>query len=258
MRVKADPGGYPERKVGVVPSVLPAQMLEIQRIAQEDYGLDILQITENAGRSTAELARHMLGGRGHGQRVVVLAGGGNQGAAGLCAVRHLVNWGFAAEPVFGEVESEMSVIARKQLQILRNAGIVEPGDEETSEITLEEHLGHADLVVDALVGYGHEGAPMGIAAALTELAVASRTPILALDMPTGVSAATGVPYSPAIKASTTLALDLPKRGLFELQARAYTGEIYLADLGLPKTIHSRMGIQLNGLFSEGPIVHVRR
>ena len=135
MKCNPDPSGFPDRKLADVPAVAPQQMRELQRIAQEDYGTDILIMTENAGRSVATLALAMLGGRGRNQRVVVLAGGGNKGAAGLCAARHLTNWGMVVEPVFGEVEDEMSFIARKQMQILRHAGIVEPGEAETSEIT---------------------------------------------------------------------------------------------------------------------------
>ena len=258
MKCKLDPGGFPERKLSEAPSLAPGQMRELQRIAQEDYGIDILVMTENAGRSAATLALAMLGGRGRGQKVVVLAGGGNKGAAGLCAARHLTNWGANVEPVFGEVEGEMSGIARKQVQILRSAGILRPGDEETSEITLEDHLEAADLVIDALVGYGAMGPPTGMGAAITQLAMAAKRPILALDMPTGVSAATGEAFDPAIRASTTLALDLPKAGMKEPASRAYIGELYLADLGVPRAVHERMGIKLNGLFADGPIIRLRR
>jgi len=259
MTSKADPGGFPQRRVADVPAVTGAQMREIQRAAQEEYGLDILQIMENSGRAIATLVLAMLGGRGRGQRVVVLAGGGNKGGSGLCAVRHIQNWGLTVEPVFGEVESEMSLPARRQLDVLRRSGIVEPRDQETSEVTLEEHLARADLVIDALAGYGQEGPPTGIAAAIVELAVASRRPILAIDVPTGVNATTGVVSSPAIKATTTIFLDLPKRGLLDPGCREFVGELYLADVGIPHAVHERYGgVSAGGLFSEGPIIRLRR
>ena len=258
MKTKADPGDFPERKLSEVPALAPAQMREVQRIAQEDFGVDILQITENAGRSAARLALAMLGGRGRGQRVVILAGGGNKGAAGLCAARHLVNYGFNVEPIAGQVESEMSPIATRQLESLRLAGTISRGESGTSEIALEDHLSNADLVIDALVGYGLEGPPIGIAAALTELAVAAKRPILALDVPTGVSASTGEVSRPAIQAVTTLILDLPKKGAIEPSCRAYVGELYLADIGIPRAVHERLGIAIGGLYSEGPVVRLRR
>ncbi len=233
-------------------------MREIQRIAQEEFGYDILQLTENAGRGLARLALAMLGGRGKGQVIVILAGGGNKGAAGLCAARHLVNWGFTVEPILADVESETSFAARRQLAILRESGVVEPGDMEINEIAVEDQLLRAYLVVDALVGYGLEGPPVGIAAAATELAVASKKPILALDVPTGVNATSGHVSEPAIRACTTLAFDLPKKGILEAAAKANVGELYLADLGIPSSVHARMGISIPGLFSEGPLVRLRR
>lgn len=258
MAVKADPGGFPQRKASEARAVTGAQMREIQRVAQEDYGLDIVQLTENAGRATAQLALAMLGGRGRGQRVVVLAGGGNKGAAGLAAVRNLVNWGVKVEPILGGVEEDASFNARRQLNVLRQCSLLDPGDSETSEITLEEHLQDADLVIDALIGYGLEGPPLGMAAAVTELALASRKPILALDVPTGVNATTGEISQPAIRAVTTLLLDLPKLGVLEPAARSHVGELFLADLGIPLHIHERVGIPATGIFSEGPIVRLRR
>jgi hydroxyethylthiazole kinase-like uncharacterized protein yjeF len=258
MAVKPDPGGFPQRKLSEIKAVNIQQMRDIQRVAQEDYGYDILQIAENAGRACSLLALQMLGGRGKGQVVVILAGGGNKGAAGLVAARNLSNWGMTVEPILADVESEMSFATRRELGILRESGVVEPSDMETSEITLEDHLVRADLVIDALIGYGLEGPPVGIAAAATELAVASHKPILALDVPTGVNASSGLISSPAIRACTTLMLDLPKRGVLEAGARSHAGELYLADLGIPISVHERLGISIANVFTEGPIVRLRR
>ena len=258
MTIKADPRGFPQRKLIDTPTVSGAQMREIQRAAQEDFGLDILQITENGARAAAALALAMLGGRGRNQRVVVLAGGGNKGAMGMVVARTLVNYGMNVEPVLGEVESELSFVTRRQWQILREAGIVEPHDLETSEITVEEHMSRADLIIDALVGYGLEGPPMGIAAAVTDLAIQSKRPILALDVPTGVNATTGEVSHPAIRAVTTICLDLLKKGLIEAQCKGHVGELYLADIGIPRRVHERLGFQTESLFFEGPIVRLRR
>jgi NAD(P)H-hydrate epimerase len=259
MPIKADPGGFPQRKANDVPAVSTIQMREIQRIAQEDYGFDILQIMENAGRSTARLALEMLGGKGgRGQRIVILLGGGNKGGAGMCAARLLANWGFVVDPVFGEMEEEMSFTTRRQAHILKQSGLVEPHDRETSERSLATHLADAALVIDALVGYGLEGPPAGMAAALTDLAVQSKRPILALDVPTGINGNTGEVSNPAILATTTLILDLPKKGVLAEPARRHVGTLYLADLGIPRAVHESLGIGVGNLFSEGPIVRLRR
>ena len=258
MSLKPDPGGFPQRKASELPVVTAAQMRQIQGIAQEEYGIEIAQVLENGGRAAAMLTLAMLGGRGRGQRVMVLAGGGNKGATGMCVARSLANWGFTVVPVFAEVESEMSVVARRQLQVLRTSGIVEPEDESVTEYDVEEQLSRAALIIDALVGYGLQGPPTGMAAALTELVLAAKRPVLSLDVPTGLNATTGEPSTPAIRATTTIALDLPKKGLLEPKAKGHVGELYLADLGIPQTVHQRLGISIDGLYSEGPLVRIRR
>lgn len=68
-----------------------AEMVEIDRLMVEEYGILLLQMMENAGRSLAALAREMLGGSAAGRRVVVLAGQGNNGGGGQMAARHLAN-----------------------------------------------------------------------------------------------------------------------------------------------------------------------
>jgi NAD(P)H-hydrate epimerase len=258
MSVKADPGGFPQRKFSEVTWVTGQQMRDVQRLAQEEFGIEIVQLTENAGRACAVLALEMLGGKARGQRIVILCGGGNTGAAGLAAARHLSNWGFRVDPIISGVEEEASFTTRRQMQILRAAGVLEPADLESSEITVEDQLADAELVIDALVGYGLEGAPQGIAGAVAQLALQAARPILALDVPTGVNATTGQVNSPAIRACTTLMLDLPKRGVADPAARSHTGEIFLAELGIPSAVPERLGIQVAGLFSEGPIVRLKR
>lgn len=256
--LRTDPGGFPQRKLSDVPLVGVDEMRELQRQALEEFHIDILQITENAARATATLALAMFGGKAQGQRILVLAGVGNNGAAGLASVRHLVNLGFNVEPILGGVEEQLTPTARRQVEILRASGIHEYHDHESTEDTLREHLLHADLVIDALVGYGFSGPPSGAGAAAAELAIDSGRPILSLDVPSGVDASTGQLNSLSINASTTLCLDLPKKGLLESVCRTSVGELYLADVGIPRSLHERRGLRVNGLFSEGPIIRIRR
>ena len=258
MSVKADPGGFPQRKTSEVPWVTSQQMRDVQRLAQEEFAVDILQLTENAGRACALLSLAMLGGKARGQRIVILCGGGNTGAAGLAAARHLTNWGFRVDPIVSGVEEEASFTTRRQIQILRAAGILRPADRESNEITLEDKLTNAELVLDAIVGYGASGPPQGMASAVTHLALQADRPTLSLDVPSGVDATTGEVSHPAIAACTTLLLDLPKRGVLEAAAKPNTGELYLADLGIPSSVPERLGLSVNGVFSEGPIVRLRR
>ena len=77
-----------------VPAVTTEQMREVDRIAVEKFGLTILQMMENAGRSLAENILDMLDDeRGE---VAILVGGGGKGGGGLCCARHSLT----LEPLF--------------------------------------------------------------------------------------------------------------------------------------------------------------
>ncbi len=77
-----------------IPTVTTEQMREVDRAMVEDYGIDLLQMMENAGRNLAALARRrFLDGDVAGRRVIVLAGSGGNGGGGMVAARYLHNWG---------------------------------------------------------------------------------------------------------------------------------------------------------------------
>jgi NAD(P)H-hydrate epimerase len=97
-----------------------------------------------------------------------------------------------------------------------------------------------------------------MAAALVRLVHDAEQPVLSLDLPTGLSAKSGEAFEPAIHAATTLALDLPKEGVVAGAARPFTGELYLADLAIPRMVYDRLGVAVGSTFAEGPIVRLRR
>ena len=76
-----------------IPPLSAAQMAEVDRLAVEEYGIDLLQMMEQAGSHLAEVVRIELGGSLDGRSVVVAAGPGNNGGGGLTAARHLANRG---------------------------------------------------------------------------------------------------------------------------------------------------------------------
>jgi NAD(P)H-hydrate epimerase len=65
-----------------------------------------------------------------------------------------------------------------------------------------------------------------------------RTPILSLDLPSGIDATIGYTPGVSIQAELTLTLALPKRGL-----QAYHGALYLADIGIPPQVYQSLGFE---------------
>jgi len=88
---------------------------------------------------------------------------------------------------------------------------------------------------------------------------ASGTRILALDAPTGLDTTTGVPSERCIRADATLTLALPKTGLLQPGAKAWVGELVLADIGVPPELYAAptLGLRVRSPFGEDTIVRVR-
>src|SRR5260370_39380486 len=228
------------------------QMREVDRLMTEEAGVSLLQMMENAGRCLATHARGMVGGDARGRKVVVRAGRGGNGGGGLAAARRLVGWGAAVTVVAAQSRDEMRGVPAQQLSILEWIGVpVRFGADGITEL-----FTGADLVIDALIGYSLRGAPAGTLAALIRYANASGRPMLALDLPSGLDGDRGEPSDPTIRATETLTLALPKRGLLAPAARPWVGRLHLADLSEPAEVYRRLGLTVGPIFSESDIIPI--
>lgn len=229
-----------------VPAVTARGMREIDRIAIEETGPNLFQMMENAGRSLACLVLRLLGASWRDARVVVLAGAGGNGGGGICAARHLANRDVEVRLVLAEPD-RLGDAAGFQRKVFSST----PGHQDAAAVAAREP---ADLVLDALLGYGLRGAPRGRTAELIAWANGSGAPILALDVPSGLDATTGELPGAAIRARTTLTLALPKTGL----TAACAGDLWLADLGIPRAIYERAGLRYADPFGDRCYVRLRR
>jgi NAD(P)H-hydrate epimerase len=235
-----------------IPYVTTAQMIEVDRAMVEDYRIELIQMMENAGRHLAHLARRrFLGGDARGKRVAVLAGGGGNGGGALVAARRLHNWGATVCVHLGKSGEAMAPVPARQLDILRRMAVPIAAIGATPD-------GRFDLVLDGLIGYSLRGAPHGEMAALIRWANRQQAPVLALDTPSGVDAGKGTAYDPAIRASVTLTLALPKRGFLAAEVKAYLGELYVGDIGVPPSLYAApaLGLQAGAWFARDEIVRL--
>jgi NAD(P)H-hydrate epimerase len=230
-------------------------MAQVDRLMTGDIGVGVLQLMELAGYATAVWARErFLGREARGKRVLVLAGRGGNGGDGLVAARILAGWG--ANPVvwLSHDPDALGDAATHQLRSL--AALALPVVPPPTSHSPDPRLPTCDLVIDALLGFGLRGPPTGFAARLIAAANAHPAPILAVDLPSGLDGLTGEPYDPCIRADATLTLALPKTGLLAPAARPVTGELAVADIGVPPAVYARLGIAVPPLFSQTSIVRV--
>ena len=210
-----------------VPAVTAKQMKEIDRTALEETGPNIFQMMENAGRNLAELTMKVLG-KNKKQNVVILAGTGGNGGGGICAARHLVSKGYNVKMCVTDGKKLKDATAY-QLHILRatDAKIISV-DELQNE--------RPDLIIDAIIGYGLNGEPKGTAKEFIKWVNHQLAIIISLDVPSGINATTGKQTKFFIKPDLTLTLALPKTGFLA----EVTGELFLADIGIPHKTISKM------------------
>jgi NAD(P)H-hydrate epimerase len=229
---------------GEVPYLTTEQMIEVDRAMMEDYYIELMQMMENAGRNLAHLARdRFLDGDPKGKPVVVLAGTGGNGGGALVAARRLHNWGARVQVILAQSVDKLTPVPAHQLDILTHMRV---------PVLLAEEVGTLAIpavVLDGLIGYSLRGAPLGPAADLIRWTNSQRAPILALDVPSGIDAGTGTVYDPAIRATATMTLALPKKGLRLPGAEELVGELYLADISVPPELYASPALNL----SVGPL-----
>jgi NAD(P)H-hydrate epimerase len=230
----------------IVPAVTAEQMREVDRIAVEAFGLGILQMMENAGRNLAENVLDMLG-RASGA-VTILAGAGGNGGGGLCCGRHLHNHGVQVWMVLDTEPDQLGPAAANQLHILRRASVSPMPMHEA-----QETIRRADIVVDALIGYGLQGSPTGRTAELIEWCNELAKRVLALDVPSGLNATTGEAPGVVVGAERTLTLALPKTGLAGME-----GELYLGDIGIPMELYKQLDLSFDAPFRARHWVRLSR
>jgi NAD(P)H-hydrate epimerase len=236
----------------MIPTVTVDQMREVDRLMIEDMAIILLQMMENAGRALATQARHMLGGDALGQHIVVLAGRGGNGGGGMAAARRLFNWGADVAVILGQEPEELQGAPAHQLAILGKIGVPVhgPGHGGPDGTILRS----ANLILDALIGYSLRGAPREPLASLIRAANAAGRPVLALDLPSGLDGDSGAASEPTIRAAATLTLALPKVGLVQPAARAWVGELYVADISVPEVVYQRLGLRVGPIFARSDIV----
>jgi NAD(P)H-hydrate epimerase len=210
--------------------VTAAQMRELDRQAITDYGIPGLILMENAGLKVVEVVCALLRGV-RDKNVCIFAGRGNNGGDGLVVARHLFNRGARVKVFFLANPEEMTGDARTNLNIWRKIGQEVYVLKEDS--FFESFLEDSALIVDAIFGTGFQGVAREPAAGAIKAINASKKPVVAVDIPSGLEADTGFARGPCVQATCTVTFGLPKLGLVQEPGASYTGRLHVADISIP-------------------------
>lgn len=181
-------------------------------------------LMERAGAGMARVAVERFGGSG---RALAVCGGGNNGGDGFVVARELHRSGWEVSVI--ATKDEYSGDPQTNLEILRNLGVSVLGPE-----SLEEEIARADLVIDALLGTGFYGEVREKEAAMIRAINSSGVPIFAVDIPSGVSGATGEVEGEAMYAGLTVCAHAAKAGCVISPGAEHAGEVTTVDIGIPR------------------------
>ncbi|MEA4926088.1 MAG: NAD(P)H-hydrate dehydratase [Syntrophomonadaceae bacterium] len=226
------------------------QMKDIDRKATEDYLIPSLLLMENAGLKVLETIKHVYGNLSRA-RITILAGKGNNGGDGLVLGRHLLNAGAAVDIFLLGDPQNLSRDARVNYLILEQmqANIYPLNANEHFDFYVTKLLS-SGLIVDAIYGIGFRGSLDDFETRVVQMVNLSSTPVVAVDIASGVEADTGEVHGTAIKADYTVTFARPKLGQYLEPGQSYTGKLIIADISIPLSLLEHESLKLNLIDQE--------
>lgn len=211
-------------------------MRDADRRTIEEIGIPAVVLMENAGRQTVAAMEAMYSDLAE-RRVGVLCGRGNNGGDGFVVARTLAQRGVDVSVFLLGHVADVRGDARINLEILGRLGltVIEVADGQSWELHFSE-LSDCTLIVDAIFGTGLNAPVSGLVESVIADVNASGIPVVAIDVPSGLSADSHHPIGPSIEAALTVTLGAPKLPLILPPAETRAGDIVIADIGIPAAV----------------------
>jgi len=207
-----------------------ATVREFDRLASEQYGVPSATLMQRAGEATFRLLCLRWP---RARAIAIVCGPGNNGGDGYVLARLACDAGlFPWVLTLGEPDAVKGDAALMR-DAARASGVMD-------EPFVADMLADSDVIVDALLGTGLERPVTGVWREAIEAINGSGRPVLAIDIPSGLSADTGAVLGAAVRADTTLTFVALKAGLFTARGREHAGEIYFDDLSVPAEVHAEV------------------
>ena len=203
--------------------------------AINELGIPGIVLMENAGRSCAQFIIETLS-KIKKPKVCIFCGTGNNGGDGFVIARHLLNAGFTVTVVVCGNIAKIKNDARVNLDILTGLGLkierldMEGTDDIDARVT--KLANEANMIIDAIFGTGLTGTLRDEYKRLIESINGLGCPVLSVDIPSGLDCDTGLSLGASIKANCTVTFVAVKKGFAFENARAYTGYIFIASIGV--------------------------
>ena len=208
---------------------------EADRHTIEDLGVPSLELMENAAAGVVDALRDSFP---EVRRILILCGRGNNGGDGLAAARLLAGGDLEIKVLLFADPENLSPDAAENFRQAETAGvpIVVVEGEDLSALDTELAPNPPDLIVDALLGTGIDRPLGGRLAEVVHRIEEAEPPVIAVDVPTGLSgSSTGVP-GPVMPAELTVTFAALKHCHVLPPGCLHCGEVAVVDIGIPPTV----------------------
>ena len=191
-------------------------------------------LMENAGRSCAELIKQKLD-EIKGNTACIFCGTGNNGGDGFVIARHLTNVNIRVVTVIcgdaAKIKGDALINYKIAEKIGLNIEYLDPSDDNLEQ-RVRSLARNSTIIVDALFGTGLTGSLRNGYDILVNTINALGKPVIAVDIPSGLDCDTGTAAGATIKAESTVTFVAVKKGFTKPEAKKYTGQIYIASIGI--------------------------
>jgi hydroxyethylthiazole kinase-like uncharacterized protein yjeF len=229
-----------------------AQMQEIDRLTTERYGVPSLTLMENAGRSVVKFL-HQRFSPLEAQEIVVLCGRGNNGGDGMVVARMLRELGIKPSVLLLAEPERLSGDAEVNYKRLAEGGLPMTVPDKASWEAIKGKLSNATLVIDAILGTGLSKPLSGFLLDVVRdiPVVFPKAKVVAVDLPTGVSADTGELIGESVRADASVTFTAPKIAHVFPPACERVGEWVVRPIGTPaEALEENPEFYLNVLLPE--------
>ncbi|MFH1798031.1 MAG: NAD(P)H-hydrate epimerase [Candidatus Omnitrophota bacterium] len=216
--------------------VTSERMAEIDRKAQEEYGISALVLMENAGRAVADVIISDLNGSLKEAKIGVFCGKGNNGGDGFVTARYFANELVKDLIVYVPDEGQIkSGPAFENFQIIQKMGIEIKPIRDFLALD-EKRCKNFSLAVDAFFGTGFKGSLSDDYGRVAERVTCLNIRCYSIDVPSGLNADTGEILGSSFKAFKTITFGLAKQGFFTKQGPDACGEVIVKNIGFPSRL----------------------
>ena len=224
------------------------EMRKCDEQAINNYGIPGIILMENAGLEVVRRLDIILN-EVNDKNISIIAGKGNNGGDGYVIARHLFNKGAKVKVFLLGDKEDVSGDALVNLNILESLNIevteVKPDSNERVWDKFNLAVKFSCCVIDAVFGIGFKGTPDDYLTKAINIINNYGNVVVAVDIPTGVNADTGNVTRVAVKADYTVTFGLLKTGLLFYPGADFSGEVFVADISIPKDILEDENIKQN-------------